>query len=138
MGFLTTAFAMRAVSINLPPILVAWRSVRAIRRDQKTALRNGLLLTIILGLIFVAGQMYEFSHAGLRIDDQAFGGVFFTLLGFHAIHVLAGAFFLILTLMRTMLGDFSAKHHEPVELAVFFWYFVTAVWVVLFAALYLI
>ena len=93
---------------------------------------------MLLGLLFVAGQIYEFSHAGLRIDDPAFGGVFFTLMGFHAIHVLAGVVFLTLNYLRAGLGDFSAERYEVVELGTLFWYYVTAVWFVLFAALYLI
>jgi len=118
--------------------LTAWWSGNVIRRNRQTALRNGLLVTLLLGLIFVSGQIYEFKHAGLSIDDQAFGGVFFTLLGFHAAHVLAGVVFLALNLMRANLGDFSVEQHEAVELGSWFWYYVTAVWVVLFVALYLI
>jgi heme/copper-type cytochrome/quinol oxidase subunit 3 len=124
--------------ILLASALVAWWTNRAIVRDNRSALRNGLFATLLLGLVFVAGQIYEFNHAGLSIDDQAFGGVFFTLLGFHAVHVLAGVVFLALILMRAILGDFSAGQHEAVELGVWFWYYVTAVWGVLFVALYLI
>jgi len=118
--------------------ITAWASTNAIRQNKQIALRNGLLVTVILGLIFVAGQVYEFSHAGLQIDDQSFGGVFFTLMGFHAVHVLAGVVFLALNYLRANLGDFSAEQHETVELGTLFWYYVTAVWFVLFAALYLI
>jgi cytochrome c oxidase subunit 3 len=118
--------------------LVAWWSQNAIRQGKKSALTFGLLITVILGLIFVTGQIYEFRHAGLSIDDQSFGGVFFTLLGFHAVHVLAGVFFLVLNLVRSNLGDFSAEKHEAVTLGTWFWYFVTAVWAVLFVALYLV
>ena len=118
--------------------VVAWWSINAIRQGKQSALRGGLLVTLILGLAFVAGQIYEFRHAGLNIDDQAFGGVFFTLLGFHAVHVVAGVVFLGLNLIRANLGDFSAKQHESVELGNWFWYFVTVVWVVLFVALYLL
>jgi len=128
--------------INTAVLLIsagmAWVSTNAIRQDKQAALRNGLLVTVILGLIFVAGQVYEFSHAGLQINDQSFGGVFFTLMGFHAVHVLAGVVFLVLNYMRANLGDFSAGRHEAVELGTLFWYYVTAVWFVLFAALYLI
>jgi len=124
--------------ILLASALAAWWSGNAIRRDRQTALRGGLLVTLLLGLIFVMGQIYEFKHAGLSIDDQAFGGVFFTLLGFHAVHVLAGVVFLALNLMRANLGDFSAERYEAVELGNWFWYYVTAVWAVLFMALYLI
>ena len=124
--------------ILLVSALTAWWSGNAIRQDHKSALRSGLLITLLLGLVFVAGQIYEFSHAGLRIDDQAFGGVFFTLLGFHAIHVLAGVVFLALNLIRASLGDFNADRYEAVELGNWFWYYVAAVWAMLFVALYLI
>lgn len=118
--------------------ITAWVSTKAIQQNKQVALRNGLLVTVILGFIFVAGQVYEFSHAGLQINDQAFGGVFFTLMGFHAVHVLAGVVFLSLNYLRANLGDFSAERYETVELGTLFWYYVTAVWFVLFAALYLI
>jgi len=118
--------------------IMAWASTNAIRKNNQTALRNGLLITVILGLGFVVGQIYEFSHAGLQIGDQSFGGVFFTLMGFHAVHVLAGVVFLVLNYVRANLGDFSAERYETVELGTLFWYYVTAVWFVLFGALYLI
>jgi len=124
--------------ILLVSALVAWWSNKAIHRDNQSALRGGLLVTLLLGMVFVAGQIYEFSHAGLRIDDPTFGGVFFTLLGFHAAHVLAGVVFLALNLMRANMGDFSAMRREAVELGTWFWYYVTAVWAVLFVALYLV
>jgi cytochrome c oxidase subunit III len=125
-------------AILLTSAMVAWWLLKAIRQGRQFALKAGLVLTLLLGVIFVAGQIYEFSHAGLRIDDEAFGGVFFTLLGFHAIHVLAGVVFLAINLMRAWMGDFTARRHEPVELGTWFWYYVTAVWLVLFIALYLI
>jgi cytochrome c oxidase subunit 3 len=125
-------------AVLLLSVLTAWWSGTAIRRGKQAALRNGLLVTLLLGLIFVVGQIYEFNHAGLSIDDQAFGGVFFTLMGFHAVHVLAGVVFVALNLMRANLGDFSAEQHEAVELGNWFWYYLAAVWVVLFTALYLV
>jgi len=118
--------------------VTAWWSGNAIRKDKQANLRGGLVVTLLLGLIFVGGQIYEFNSAGLSIDDQAFGGVFFTLMGFHAVHVLAGVVFLALNLTRAYLGDFSIERHEAVVLGNWFWYYVTAVWAVLFVALYLI
>ncbi len=124
--------------ILLASALVVRGSSQAIRRGNQQALRSGLLVGLLLGLCFVAGQVFEFNHAGLRIDDQSFGGVFFTLIGFHAAHVLAGVFFLFINLLRAYLGDFSANHYEAVELGSWFWYYVAVVWAVLFVALYLI
>jgi heme/copper-type cytochrome/quinol oxidase subunit 3 len=132
------AFPLVNSVILLASALTAWWANNAIRMDRPSALRGGLFVALLLGLLFVSGQIYEFNHAGLHIDDQSFGGVFFTLIGFHAAHVLAGVVFLALNLIRANLGDFSAGRHEAVELGNWFWYYVTAVWGVLFAALYLI
>ncbi len=118
--------------------LLAWRASSAIREGRPRALQSLLTFTLALGLLFVVGQIYEFNHAGLRLEDPSFGGVFFTLITFHAVHVLAGMVFLALILMRAALGDFSAERHEPVKLAALFWYYVTAVWALLFIALYLV
>ena len=125
-------------TILLVSAFMAGSAVRAVRHNDQTGLRNSLLRALLLGLVFVAGQVFEFNHAGLSIDDQAFGGVFFTLMGFHAVHVLAGVVFLALNLMRANLGDFTSTHYEAVDLGVWFWYYVTLVWFVLFAALYLL
>ena len=82
--------------------------------------------------------MVEFNHSGMRVDDSAFGGAFFALISFHALHVLAGMTVLGLNLARARLGDFTARRHVAVAVGTWFWYFVTAVWIVLFAVLYLV
>lgn len=116
----------------------ARRAIVNIRNEKQPALLTSMITTLIVGLVFVAGQVYEFSHAGFHINDQAFGGVFFTLMGFHALHVFAGEVFLVINIVRTRLGDFSSHNYSAVELGTWFWYYVIGVWLVLFAALYLI
>ena len=116
----------------------AWGSERAILGAREGRLRLGLIVTLLLGLVFVAGQVFEFNRAGMRPSDQAFGGVFFALMGFHALHVLAGIVILAINLVRAFAGDFSPARHMAVSLGSWFWYFVVAVWLVLFAALFLI
>ena len=129
-------------SINTGILLVscytAWRAPKAIEAGNIGGLRHGLGITLLLGMLFVAGQSFEFTHSGMRPDDLTVGGVFFTLMGFHALHVLAGVIFLGLNLMRTDLGDFSKENHVPVKVSAWFWYYVAAVWAALFTALYLI
>ncbi len=111
---------------------------RAVRRDRIGQLKIWLTVTLVAGLLFVGGQALEFSRSGMQITDQAFGGVFFTLMGFHAVHVLAGVLILAFLLWQAGLGDFSARRHAAVQVGAWFWYFVTAVWVILFTALYLV
>ena len=119
-----------AVSVSL--------GLRAIRRNQKAELARWVSLSLGMGLVFVAGQVYEYTSNGMLPSDQGFGGVFFTLMGFHALHLIAGVIALALVLMRTRLGDFTARKHTAVEVSAWFWYYVVGVWLVLFAVLYLI
>jgi len=132
------AFPLINTAILILSSIPARNAIINIRAGKQTLSLTSMVVTLIVGLVFVAGQIYEFSHAGFHINDQAFGGVFFTLMGFHALHVFAGEVFLILNLTRTKLGDFSPQNYEAVELGTWFWYYVVGVWLVLFAALYLI
>ena len=125
-------------AILLLSVIPAWHATVSVRDGKQSVLLISIVATLILGLVFVGGQIYEFSHAGLHINDQDVGGVFFTLMGFHDLHVLAGVVFLVINLVRTRLGDFSSSEYNSIELGSWFWYYVTAVWLVLFAALYLL
>jgi cytochrome c oxidase subunit 3 len=109
-----------------------------IRRGSRSRLVGGLGLALLLGILFIAGQVFEFSRSGMHPADTAFGGVFFALIGFHALHVMAGVVVLGLLLLRARLGDFTPRRHTAVQTGIWFWYYVTAVWVILFIVLYLI
>ena len=125
-------------AILLFSAISAWRGTIGIK-DGKTPVSLGWqMLTLFLGLVFVTIQIYEFGHNGMHINDEAFGGVFFTLMGFHGLHVLAGVVFLVINLARTRLGDFSPTRYDTVVVGTWFWYYVTSVWIVLFAALYIL
>ena len=124
--------------ILLVSTFFAWRATISIRHGKTLNLKSWLLFTVLLGFVFIAGQIYEFSRGGMHIDDHAYGGIFFTLIGFHGLHVLAGIVFLIINLLRARLGDFSVIRHDAIVLGTWFWYYVAAVWLVLFAALYMI
>ncbi len=111
---------------------------RAVARGSSRGLGLGLFLGLALGLVFIGGQFMEFTSNGMRPGDQAFGGVFFTLMGFHAVHVLAGIVILAINGVRGRLGDFSRARHVAVTMGAWFWYYVTGVWLAMFAALYLV
>ncbi len=139
-GFSLARLAVPAANTLLLCIsaLTMYMGLRAVRQNRVDALKAWLVLTLLIGLIFVAGQVFEFNRSGMKISDQAFGGVFFTLMGFHAMHVLAGVVMLVLLTWRTFQGDFSARRHTAIQIGTWFWYFIVAVWVVLFSALYLV
>lgn len=129
-GFNTGVLVVSALTMAL--------ALRAIQKGSPVGLKTWLAVTLLLGLVFVGLQVVEFTRSGMRADDQTFGGVFFTLMGFHALHILGGVIMLALILARAALGDFTARRHVAVEIGAWFWYFIVGVWVVLFVALYLV
>ena len=112
--------------------------VLAIRKGDRVALRNWLVLTLALGIAFLAGQGYEYTRLGFLPPDGIFASVFFTLTGFHGAHVTGGVLFIGLCLYRALRGHFSAARHLAVEAASIYWHFVDVVWIGLYTTIYIV
>jgi cytochrome c oxidase subunit 3 len=110
--------------------------VWAIRRGDQRAMRFWTLVTLILGVIFLIGQVYDYSVLGFGIGDGVFGTVFYTLTGFHGAHVFGGTVGLTILVARASQGQFSARNHVAVEAVSIYWHFVDVVWIALFTTLY--
>ena len=99
-----------------------------------------LLLTIGLGLVFLTGQAHE--YAGLisdhvTISRDVFGSAFFTLTGFHGLHVLIGIITLSILAIMLYTKKFSRILNNIFPSAAIYWHFVDAVWVVVFSVVYI-
>ena len=110
--------------------------VWAIRRGDQRAMRSWTLVTLLLGLTFLIGQIYDYSTLGFGISDGAFGTVFYTLTGFHGAHVFGGTVGLTILVARASQGQFTQRNHVAVEAISFYWHFVDVVWIALFSTLY--
>jgi len=124
--------------VLLASALTAYFALRSVRKGRISNLVRWLSVTLVLGLVFIGGQVFEYTSNGMQPADQAFGGVFFTLMGFHALHMVAGILVMALALLRARLGDFTSRRHVAVQIGTWFWFYVVGVWVVLFSALYLV
>jgi cytochrome c oxidase subunit 3 len=113
-------------------------AVNAIKKGDRNGLRNWLIPTIVLGVLFLAGQGYEYTRLGFLPRDGIFAGVFFTLTGFHGAHVTGGVIFNIIVFYRTLKGHFTARRHLAVEAASIYWHFVDVVWIGLFTTIYIV
>jgi|SRR5215467_3908070 len=115
---------------------------RALARGDQRAMARYLLLTAIMGAIFVSLQFgVEYTHfisLGFTPQTNIFGSAFFTLTGFHGLHVTVGVIFLLICFFRTLRGDFTAKRHFAIEAAEMYWHFVDGVWVAVFTVVYLL
>ncbi len=112
----------------------------ALKRDQRSKLIAGLVMTITLGLCFLALQAYEYHHAytelGLKLNSGIYGATFFMLTGFHGLHVSIGIVMLIIIGLRCVKGHFSPEHHFGFEAVTWYWHFVDALWLLLFVFVY--
>ena len=114
---------------------VTWAHHALLEGDKK-GLRNGLILTVILGLLFTLCQAYEYAHAPFDFSGHIYGATFFMATGFHGFHVIIGTLFLAVCLWRATLGQFTTRHHLGFEFAAWYWHFVDVVWLFLFACIY--
>ncbi len=115
-------------------------AARSFRRGQRAAVGAWLAVTVALGAIFLFGQTREylglFAH-GVTISTNLFGSTFFTLTGFHGLHVLGGLIALGTLLGLTLNGRITEVKPSGFESVAIYWHFVDAVWVVIFAVVYL-
>ncbi|MGX5915415.1 cytochrome c oxidase subunit 3 [Aliidiomarina sp. Khilg15.8] len=113
-----------------------------LEKDKRGPLKLWLVVTIVLGLIFLTLQMYEYVHAyrdlGLTLQSGIYGNTFFLLTGFHGMHVTLGALMLIIMLARVIKGHFSKKNQFAFEATVWYWHFVDVVWICLFFFVYIL
>ena len=95
-----------------------------------------LILTIILGLLFVYLQSSEYYYSEFTISDSVFGSVFYMTTGLHALHVIIGVIFLFVQLIRLIFDHFTLEHHLGYEFAIFYWHLVDIVWLFVFLTYY--
>ena len=105
--------------------------------------RLGVFLgaTIVLGVLFLSGQVYEFyslTQEGLTLTGSVFGSSFYTLTGFHGLHVFVGILWAIYVLIGALRGKYSSENNIGVEAFGLYWHFVDIVWIGLFTLIYLI
>lgn len=117
-----------------------WRAEKNFKGRRHSRLCAWLLMTIILGVVFLFGQGKEYVELirhHVTISRDLFGTTFFTLTGFHGLHVTVGLLALTILLGLALAGDFAQAQSVAVEVVALYWHFVDAVWVVIFSVVYL-
>ncbi len=116
-------------------------ALSAIQRGDDRGFRIWILGTAMMGSVFLAGQIYEFTvfaAEGMTLSTSPFASSFFVLTGFHGAHVTIGVLMLVTLWARSMTGKLTSKDAEAVENVGLYWHFVDIVWIVIFTAIYLI
>ena len=108
----------------------------AVRAGLQEKAVKSILLTVVLGFIFLGFQAYEYAHAAFKLKDGVYPSAFYLATGFHGFHVFVGACFLAVCYFRAKKGHFTPDHHVGFEAAAWYWHFVDVVWLFLFAWVY--
>jgi cytochrome c oxidase subunit 3 len=97
-------------------------------------------MTVLLGMVFLGVQGYEYHHAytemNLKLTSGAYGSTFFMLTGFHGFHVFMGMLMLLVITLRLQKGHFTPEQHFGFEGAAWYWHFVDVVWLGLYILVY--
>jgi len=118
--------------------------VLALSALQRGDIRNNrlwLLTTALLGSLFIGGQVYEFTtflREGLGYTTSPFSSAFFTLTGFHGVHVSVGIIMLMSLYVSSLRGNLRRESAETVEIVGLYWHFVDVVWILIFTVIYLV
>ena len=107
--------------------------------DQKTAVRNYLIATFLLGSMFIVLKLIEWSHLvaeGFTIGTQA-GSIFYISTGAHGLHVFIGLLVMLYLIFKADTVGYDEKNGQGIEYFGLYWHFVDLAWVVIFPAFYL-
>jgi len=104
-------------------------------KDRRGAI-VGLALTVILAVIFMGIQGFEYVESAFTIADGAFGTTFFASTRLHFFHVLLGTIFLSVGLYRMIAYHFTTHHAVGLEAGILYWHMVDVVWLFLYVAVY--
>ena len=100
-----------------------------------------ILVAVIVGATFIAGQVYEFTafyNEGVGYTTNQWSSAFYTLTGFHGVHVSVGIIFLLSLFVMSVRGNLGSDRAETVEIFGLYWHFVDIVWILIFTIVYLI
>jgi len=157
-GLFAAYFTLRAqthpwpppgVSLEVPPVAAATMllvlssftmraGIAGLRRGSLPSMRRWVWVSFALGAAFVALQLFDYSRLDFRVSTNAYGTIFYSMTGFHALHVIVGLLLMLLVLGRAAQGAYANGEHAGAEAVGYYWHFVDAVWIGLFATIYLI
>ena len=111
---------------------------RALERGDRAGVQRGLVITLALGALFLAGQVREYTINDFEISSHAYGSIYYLMTGFHGLHVAAGLVLLGIGLALVGGPGPLPRRGPAVESVIYYWHFVDAVWVALFATIFLV
>ncbi|WP_457627403.1 cbb3-type cytochrome c oxidase subunit I [Oceanithermus sp.] len=109
-----------------------------LKEGRASPFKLGLLATIVLGVVFLGVQTYEFvtAYGHVPWTENLWMAAFFVIVGLHGLHVIIGASGLALAYLQALFGKLDRKQHGTLEAASMYWHLVDAVWLFIVVLFY--
>ena len=135
---LEVPLALGLTAVLLVSSVTVHAGVAALRRGDVVRFRTWIVVTAVLGALFLAGQAYEWSALEFGVGDHSYATSFFTITGFHGLHLLAGVLALAVLAARSLSAGFDRSRLPTAEVTSYYWHFVDGVWIAVLVLLYLV
>jgi cytochrome c oxidase subunit 3 len=123
--------------ILLASSVFVWASERCLQRSRLRWSFASMALALSLGVCFVVIQLNEWGKKTYDMTTNLYGSLYFTITGFHILHLIVGLIILMLLLLWIALGYFDDRRYAAVTIGGLYWHFIDVVWLFVFTTLYL-
>jgi heme/copper-type cytochrome/quinol oxidase subunit 3 len=131
------------LELALPMSFVLWGSSipifwaeASIRNGRLRPFKIGLLLSFLMGAVFLGYTLYDFEELHFGWRDNAYGSIYYTIVGLHALHVFIGLGMNVVVQLKAYMGRYDRGRHASAEVYFLYWHFVDVVWLAVFPALF--
>jgi cytochrome c oxidase subunit 3 len=107
-------------------------------RGRRDGLGAWIAASLLLGVVFLALQVWDYTRLGFEVSSHAYGTIFYAMTGFHGLHVAAGIVLMLVILGRLAQGAYHDGRIEGAHAIGYYWHFVDVVWIALFATLFVL
>ena len=114
--------------------------IHAMRLGKKTAMMTFFAVTLLLGLVFLGFEIFEFVHyvhIGAGLQTSAFTAILLTTLGTHGAHVTFGFFWGLCILLQIKKRGLTTETANKAFIFSLYWHFLDVVWIFIFSFVYL-
>ncbi|HEY3724104.1 MAG TPA: cytochrome c oxidase subunit 3 [Acidimicrobiia bacterium] len=109
----------------------------AVKQGDYRVVRVALTISSLMGAAFLVNTVLDFRDLTFGWDTNAYGSIYYVIVGLHATHVGAGLVISAVVQIKLWMGLIDAEHHTAVEVFSLYWHFVDAVWIVVFASVFI-
>jgi cytochrome c oxidase subunit III len=130
-------YALPATIVMILSSAAIWWGQRGFYLGAVPRHRLGLVVTIVLGLAFVAIELLEWKSKSFSLSDSLYSSLYFTTTGIDLVHLAIGIIAVAALLAWSALGYIDARRDTAVLIVSAYWHFVTVVWLAVFVTFYI-